>query len=370
MEYTATAAVLHGAGSPFVLETVQLDALRPDEVLVRVAASGICHTDLMARDLLPSPAVLGHEGCGVIEATGRAVSELRAGDWVVMSYAWCGTCTHCRQGQPYTCESNLPLNFSGRRQDGSATLRLGGQPVSAAFFQQSSFATRAITLARDVVKVPPGSPPELLAALPCGVMTGAGAVLNALQVRAGEGLAVFGAGAVGLSAIMAARIVGAHPIVAIDIHPQRLELARELGATLALNATDPDVAARLHALAPRGLPYAVETSGSERAFSDALDCLGLGGTCAYVTVPGRGANIPFNPEKFFLKAARMQGVFLGSAVPAVFLPRLLAWQQQGRFPFERLVRTYGLADINRAVADAAGGVTVKPVLMMPGADAQ
>ena len=205
MAYPATAAVVREPGGPFSLERVELDALRENEVLVRVQACGICHTDAKFQSRVPLPGVFGHEGAGVVEETGAAVTSVRAGDQVIISYPWCGACPSCERSEPFRCENIPALKFAGRRSDGSRTVRLNGHDVSSAFFQQSSFATHAIALEHALVPVQGSWAPEMLAALPCGVQTGAGAVFNTFRMGPGHSLVMLGVGPVGLSAIMAAR---------------------------------------------------------------------------------------------------------------------------------------------------------------------
>jgi aryl-alcohol dehydrogenase len=363
----ATAAILRKPEGRFVLESVELDELRRDEVLVRNEASGICHTDLLARERVPLPAVLGHEGAGVVEAVGEAVTRVRVGDHVVVSYPWCGTCDRCNSGEPYLCARHMQLAFSGARLDGSRSLTLGGRPISSAFFQQSSFATRCIALERAVVPVRADQPSRLVAAIPCGVQTGAGAVLNTLRVSAQHSLAVFGVGAVGLSAIMAGHLVGAFPLIAIDIVPERLALACELGASHAIDARTDDIAAQIREIAHEGADFTLETSGNEQALNDAVLALASGGTCGMVIAPHLGQKYPFSPSEIFSRGARLIGIIQGSAVPRLFLNKLLELHERGRFPFERMIKYYDFSAINEAIADTQAGRTIKPVLEMPGA---
>src|SRR5580693_4370229 len=208
----AMAAVVREKGGRFALERVCLDEPRPDEVLVRIRGVGMCHTDLVARDQyfpVPLPAVLGHEGAGVVEAVGSAVTKVAPGDHVVLSFASCGACANCRQGAYAYCDDLYGRNFSGARPDGSRTCcDADGHRIGGSFFSQSSFATRALATERNVVKIPSDVPVELMGPLGCGIQTGAGAVMNALRPKAGESIAIFGAGSVGMAAALAARVVG------------------------------------------------------------------------------------------------------------------------------------------------------------------
>jgi aryl-alcohol dehydrogenase len=362
MSLNATAAVLRQAEQPFTLEAIELDELRPDEVLVRNEASGICHTDVLATGRVPLPAVFGHEAAGVVEKVGSAVTRIRPGDRVLISYPWCGACPHCDRGEPYLCSRHMELVFGGTRLDGSHTLMLQGQPISGAFFQQSSFATHSIALDRAVVAVHSDLPSRYLAATPCGVQTGAGAILYSLRVSAAESLVVFGVGAVGLSAIIAGHLVGATPLIAVDRIPERLALARELGATHTVNATGGELIAQIREVARNGVDVSLETSGNEHALEAAIGSLATGGRCGMVIAPHLGQKYPFSPSEIFTRAATLIGIIQGSAVPRVFLNALLELHAKGRFPFERMVRHYDFSDINRAFEDAKAGRTIKPVL--------
>ncbi|MDX1404356.1 MAG: NAD(P)-dependent alcohol dehydrogenase [Woeseiaceae bacterium] len=361
----ATAAVAREPHGDMSLETVELDDLRPGEILVKIDACGICHTDVKYRDIVPLPAVFGHEGTGVVEATGEGVTGLSPGDRVIMSYAFCGECPCCSNNQPYLCENLYPVTFSGKRFDGSATMRLAGEPISGAFFQQSSFASHAITLERTAVRVASEVSPEMLAAIPCGVQTGAGAMINTFSVQRGDSVVVFGAGTVGLSAVMVANMIGASPIICVEVLQNRLELARELGATHVLNASEGDVAARIKQILPRGARYALDASATVAALESAIQCIGQGGRIAIVSFPDGGKQFPFSTKDLFLRVGSLQGTVQGHSVPREFLPRLIEWQREGRFPYEKLISTYAFADINQAFEDAESGLAIKPVLLMP-----
>lgn len=361
---TATAAILRKPYGEMRLETVELDDLRQGEILVRVEASGICHTDAKFQGVLPLPAVFGHEGTGIVEASGPGVTQVKPGDRVIMSYAFCGSCPYCADDKPYLCENNQQLSFTGRRADGSPAMRLNGKPISGSFFQQSSFASHAITLERTVVLVDSELPPEMLAAIPCGVQTGAGAMLNTFGVKEGETVIVFGAGAVGLSAVMAARMINAATIICVDMLENRLDLALELGATHALNINDGEIPPRVRDILPRGARYAFDASATVAALEDAMQCIGQGGKIAIVSFPEGGQKFPFTTKELFLRVASLQGTMQGHAVPQRFLPKLIEWQQQGLFPYEKLITRYDFADINKAFSDAESGTAIKPVLLM------
>jgi len=346
------------------LETLSLDALRPDELRVRLAACGICHTDLFAPRLVPLPAVLGHEGAGVVEEVGTAVTSLRPGDRVALTFGSCGECVHCGEGAPAYCADGHALQFGGQRADGSTTLRSATGPVHGAFFQQSSFATHAIATERNAVRIPDGMPFELAAPLGCSVQTGAGAVLNTLACREGSSLAVFGVGPVGLSAVMAARLAGCRTIIAVDVQPGRLALALELGATHVVNANAAPALDLILSITGGGADYSIETAGADESFRAAIDCLAKRGTCGLCTVPRLGEPLEFSPLSI-LKGRTVTGVLEGSSVPREFIPRLARLHLDGRLPYDRFVARYDFEDLPRALDDAAQGRVVKAVLRMP-----
>ena len=364
MTTKATAAVIREPHGQFSLETIELDDLRRDEILVRVEASGVCHTDAKAQERVPMPAVLGHEGTGVVEEIGTAVTRVKPGDRVIISYPSCGVCPNCVEGRAYICDHAFPLSFAGTRMDGSKTITLNGEAISSAFFQQSSFATHSITLERDIVPVKEEISPEMLAAIPCGVLTGAGAVLNNFKAGPKDSLVVFGAGAVGLSAVMAGHLAGVSPLIAVDIIEERLNLALELGATHVLDAKQGSLSDRIRDIAPRGVDFSFETSSNEQAFIAAIDCLSMGGRCGFVTNPNLGEKSPFSPQLILSRAATIGFIVLGSGMTNTFLPKLIEWNRQGRFPYDRLIRTYNFSDINKAFKDSHDGVAIKPVLLM------
>ena len=368
-----TAAVVRERSGPFVIDTLELADPRPDEVVVRVVASGMCHTDLHGRDgyfpTMPYPAVFGHEGAGVVEAAGSAVRKVAPGDHVIMSFPWCGTCPNCRRHMPSHCLQASKLKMSGTRADGSTLIAKSGAPVYSAFFQQSSFATRAIANERFVVKIRADAPLERVGPFACSIQTGAGAVLNAMQPSPGDSFAVFGVGGVGLSGLMAAKVAGCDPIIAVDIHEHRLALARELGATHTINhagnhAGSGDVVAEVRRITDHGARFSLETSAVPAVLREAVEVLMPLGTCVLLGSARRGVEAAF--EMPFLQDGRtVRGVIQGWSEPETFLPRLVDLMMDGRLPVERMMTFYELADINRAAADATAGRTIKPVLRMP-----
>lgn len=360
-----TAAVSREAGQPLSIEQLELEDPRPDEVLVEIRATGICHTDVgchLGAYGTTQPIVLGHEGAGTVVAVGAAVTAVAPGDDVVLTVMSCGRCRSCVSGEPAYCAEVFRLNMLGNRPDGSSAF---GGGIASHFMNQSSFATHALASERNVVKLPPGAPVRASGPLGCGLMTGAGAVLRSLEVRPGSSVAVFGAGAVGLSAVMAAGIAGASSIIAVDVNPSRRELAAELGATATVDAANVEAAcAEVRELSGGGVDYSVEASGHPDGLRGAIEALGLRGSCAVVGSAGVGVTGEFDWIPLQLKGATIRGVVIGDAVPQLFIPELLRFHAEGRFPFERLVTEYPFAEVNRAFADAQSGRVVKPILVM------
>lgn len=359
------AAVTHSQGEAFKLEKVKLAAPESDEIRVRIVAAGVCHTDVVARDLgiAPFPIVLGHEGSGVVDAVGASVSDLQVGDHVVLSFAHCGNCGHCLTGHPTVCDTFNELNFGGAMDDGSHRLAQDGEAL-ATFFGQSSFATYAIAKSRNAVKVDPEVDLALLGPLGCGIQTGAGTVLNRLKPEFGSSIVIYGAGAVGLSAVMAAKIIGCQHIIAVDVHDSRLELAKALGATHVLSGKDVDVVTEIKKITDGGSHYAIETTGVPLVVKQSLNALRPLGTVAIVGItPEMSIDVH---NDLMAEGKSMIGVIEGDSIPRVFIPQLIAYYKAGQFPFDKLIKFYDFEDINQAFADSASGVTIKPVLKIDG----
>jgi aryl-alcohol dehydrogenase len=351
-------AVSRKAGGRLRLERLQLEAPREDEVLVRLVASGICHTDITFWQCGGTDAVvLGHEGAGVVEYAGPKTKGIKRGDHVVLSYQSCGRCRSCKRGRPADCAHFWELNFGFARLDGSNALAASG--VRGHFFGQSSFATHTIASVRNLVKVSKSLPLELLAPLGCGLQTGAGTVINSLAVKPGSSIAILGTGSVGLAAVMAARLVGADPIIGIDIRPKRLALARELGATHTVEVRRTmNLGRSIAALTGGGMDYVVDTAGDASLANLACKLLNPGGRLALLTAGSGPHNLPDGREVLH--------VIQGDAVPQQFIPYLIKLHGKGAFPFDRLITFYPFWEINRAIADSRSGKTIKPVLRMAG----
>ena len=358
------AAVVSEKAGRFEVGEIELDEPRDDEVLVRVVGVGVCHTDLVCRDQLYPvrfPAVFGHEGSGIVERVGARVTKVAPGDHVVMSYRACGQCAACRRGDPSHCANVFGCNFGGTRADGSATIRFAGSPIFSNFFNQSSFSAYALANESNTVRVARDVPLELLGPLGCGIQSGAGAVINALKPAAGSSIAVFGCGSVGLAAIMAAKAVGCTTIVAIDLHRDRLTLAGELGATHALDPAQGDVVAEIQRIGSGGADYSLECTGLPAVFRQAVDCLGIPGTCGLVGAAPLGTEVTLDMNSIFF-GRTVLGIIEGQSVPDVFIPKLVDLYGQGRLPLEKIVRFYPLDEIDEAVRDAESGRVVKAIL--------
>jgi aryl-alcohol dehydrogenase len=310
------------------------------------------------------PAVLGHEGAGTVVAVGDAVTRVAPGDRVVLSYDSCGHCPTCAQRRPSYCHEFVPRNFGGRRPDGTSALSRDGAPLHAHFFGQSSFAERAVSREDSVVKVDADIPFALLAPLGCGIQTGAGAILNVMRPPAGSSVAVFGTGTVGLAAVMAARATGATTIVGVDVNPARLQLARELGATHTVNAAEEDVVEVVKEATGMGADFAVESTGVPEVLRQAVDSSAPTGMTGVIGAPAMGTEVSLDVTNLLVPGRTVRGIVEGDSVPDVFIPRLIELWQQGRFPMDRLMRTYDFDQIEEAADHSGGGQVVKAVLRM------
>lgn len=366
------AAVLRSYESRFTVEEVVLNSGPADgEILVEIAGCGMCRTDLAVRRSAgrsPLPAVLGHEGAGVVVETGGGPDTgLRVGDHVVLSFDFCGRCRSCLGGAPAYCDSFASLNlFGGREENAARFTDSAGGTLAPRWFGQSSFAEYAVVPARNAVRVDPSLPLELLGPLGCGFLTGAGAVLNTFGAGPGETVAVFGAGAVGLAAVMAATAAGA-VTVAVDRHCERLALAERFGAIPLRTSADPadstdstDLTERIRKLTDGGAQYALDTTGSAQLVNDALRALRPTGHLGLVA--RLHAALPLEPGTLD-RGRRISHICEGDAVPGLLIPRLTRLWQAGRFPFDQLIRTYPLEEVNEAERDCEAGRVVKPVLV-------
>jgi aryl-alcohol dehydrogenase len=357
------AAVAYEGRDRFAIEELELSEPGPNDVLVRIAGVGLCHTDVKALERsmgVPKPVVLGHEGAGVVERVGERVQKVKPGDHVVLTYDSCGACRACAGGDPAYCEQTGALNFRDARENEPGFFRKGNERIHGHFFGQSSFASYAIARPQNTIPVRKDAPLEISGVLGCGVETGAGAVINSLAAKAGESIAIFGAGPVGLSAVMAAVVSGCAEIVAVDVLESRLAMAKELGATrCVLAGANVKTAEEVRRLVPGGVNCAFDTTGRADSYQQAIASLTTKGRFGFVTVPA-GEFKP-NLGAIMLGGLSIRGIVQGDSVPDTFIPRLIDLHMSGRFPFDKLVTKYPFEQINQAVEDQASGRVVKPV---------
>ncbi|HWV84083.1 MAG TPA: NAD(P)-dependent alcohol dehydrogenase [Capillimicrobium sp.] len=362
-----TAATIEQVNAPLQVEELEIDEPRAGEALVRIVATGVCHTDAIAQEgdfPYPFPGVLGHEGAGVVEAVGDGVTNVAVGDPVVIGWPWCGECRNCREGQPRYCMMIGPLVGRGTRDDGSTALRRpDGTPVHSHFFGQSSFATHSIVDAKVLVKLPEGFPVETAGPLACGLATGAGAVWNNARPEVGSSIVVYGTGAVGLAAVMAARNSGATTIIAVDRHDSRLKLARELGATDTINVGEADPVEAVQEICGGHADYSLECTGNVNVLRQAADSVGLRGRC--VIIGGAPAGAEFTLDHMStLWGKTVAGVLGGEGTSDRLIGALARLHLTGRFPYDKLVARFKLNEVNDAMAQSAAGDVLKPILVM------
>ncbi|MGN1283646.1 MAG: NAD(P)-dependent alcohol dehydrogenase [Limosilactobacillus sp.] len=357
------AAVANQDAQELDIKDVELDAPKKNEVLVKIVATGICHTDKAAMDGMttPLPAVLGHEGAGIVEKVGADVTSVKPGDHVALSFSYCGECRNCRAGHPGMCMKFNQLNFAGASFDGTHRLHDGDQNLST-FFGQSSFANYVVAEENNVVKVPEDMDLRLLGPLGCGIQTGAGTVLNYIKLRAGETIVIYGMGPVGLSAVMAAKVAGAKEIIAVDRNDNKMAMAKEMGATLTLDSSHDDVEGEIGKLLPDGVDYSLDTTGNAGVIKQAVRLLRPAGECVLI---GIGGKVEFDiMQDLLAESKKIAGVVEGDSIPQEFLPKLIKYYQEGKFPFDKMIKLYDFADINAAFNDFINDKTMKPVVVM------
>ena len=356
------AAIVRAPHAPFVIEPVRLDAPRDDEVLVKLTATGVCHTDIAIVEQilpLPMPYVLGHEGAGEVVEVGKSVTAVGKGDHVVLTFGSCGQCHPCASGHPGYCVSQPALNFAARRPDGSATVHdATGAPVNAVFFGQSSFATHCISPVRNVIKVRRDAPLRYLGPLGCGLMTGAGAVLNVLKPQPDSTFVIFGTGALGFAALFAAKLAGCKRIVAVDRVGSRLDLAHQLGACEVIDTSTSDLDTALADIG--GCDAALDTTGVPRVIEAAVRSLK---PCGQLGLVGASTESTMSLNIMHMISGRvLRGIVEGDADPTRFIPLLVERFLGGTFPIDRIAGFYAFEDINAAVDASTSGKTIKSIL--------
>ena len=356
------AAIYHGANQPMPIEDVEVDDPWPREVLVRTAASGVCHSDLMFVDGIgqwPTPGILGHEGSGLVEAIGADVTYVQPGDRVIVTgVVFCGACEECLSDNSHRC-----LNRPRRRRHETPRLTLNGESVLA-LTNVGSFAEYMLVPEAGVVKLPDDVPLETACLLGCGVITGLGAVFRAAELKPGTTAAVFGLGGVGLSAVQGARIAGASRIIAVDLTDEKLERARLLGATDVVNASEVDdpVEAIRDLTEGRGVHYSFEAIGTRATAEQAFACIREGGTASII---GAGISAPLQiPPNLLIQDRRIQGVFMGRTRSRVDIPRYFELYRQGKLKLDEMVTRRGrLEDLDQAFEDQRAHVGARTILL-------
>ncbi len=355
------AAVLRAVHAPLTIEEVEIDRPGPREVLIRTGAVGVCHSDLHfieGKYPCATPAILGHEAAGTVEAVGELVAYVRPGDRVITCLSvFCGHCAMCLSGRPALCTKS----DVARRPGEAPRLSQGGTPIQQ-MFNLSAYAEQMLVHEHAVVKVEPDLPFAQLALIGCGVTTGLGAVLNTARVEPGSTVAVIGCGGIGLNCIQGALIGGAGRIIAIDTVPDKLEMAREFGATDVLDAAHGDVVERVRALTAGGVDYSFEAIGAKSAAEQAFAMLARGGTATIIGMIPVGQTIELDGA-MFLGERRVQGSVMGSNRFRIDMPRYINWYRQGRLKLDELVtQRLPLAEINRAFADMVAGRVARSVI--------
>ena len=361
------AAVAEKPAAGFVIQDIEVDDPREDEILVKIAGVGLCHTDLVfsagASDY-PFPAVFGHEGSGTVLKVGTKVKKVAEGDSVLITFRSCGDCDRCHSGDAAYCRTMPILNYIGRRTDGSAAYHVDGQDVSSNFFGQSSFSGVALTYERNVIKVDPDLPVEIMGPLGCGIQTGAGAVMNSLNAQKGSSIVITGGGSVGLSAVMAAKLRDCAHIILVEPMESRRKLAEEFGATLTITPEEGKCFSEVvREMLPFGVDFAFDTSGIPAVQASALASLGSKGVLGLVGISAPETPLPGEVNTLMTFGQSIRGIIEGDSDPDVFLPELIEHFKAGRLPFDRLIKTYPLSEINQAVTDQHHGDCVKVVLI-------
>jgi alcohol dehydrogenase len=357
----------YAASHPLRLADVELDPPGPGEVLVRIRAAGLCHSDLSVIDgnrPRPLPMVLGHEAAGTVEALGAGVTDLAPGAHVVASFVpTCGACAPCRAGRPALCERGFAANSAGTLLGGARRLHEHGTALHH-HLGVSAFATHAVLARQSLVAVDPTLPFAEAAVFGCAVITGVGAVVNTAQLPAGASAAIVGLGGVGLAALLGARAIGAGPIVAIDLDPAKLALARELGATHVVDAREADAAERVRTVLAGGAEFAFEMAGSSRALELAFAITRRGGTTVTAGLAPPAARFMLPQTQLVAEERTLKGSYLGSSVPMRDIPLYISWYRAGRLPVDRLLdRRLSLDELNDGFDRLAAGSALRQIVV-------
>ncbi|MEO9135829.1 MAG: zinc-dependent alcohol dehydrogenase family protein [Casimicrobiaceae bacterium] len=361
------AAAPYAASRPLAIEEVDLDPPGEGEVLVQVKAAGLCHSDLSVINgdrPRPTPMALGHEASGVVVECGRGVTQLRPGDHVVLVFVpSCGHCLPCMEGRPALCEPGAAANGAGTLLGGAHRLHRDGAPIHH-HLGVSAFAQYAVMSQYSCIKVDASLPFDEAALFGCAVLTGVGAVINTAKVSAGSAVAVVGLGGVGLNSLLAASAAGARDIVAIDLFDDKLDLARNLGATATVNARAPDAIEQVKQATGGGADFAFEMAGSVQAMELAYRVTRRGGTTVTAGLPHPDHRWPVQQVNLVAEERTVKGSYVGSCVPLRDIPRYVGLYRQGRLPVNRLMgERIGLADINAAFDHLASGHALRQIVL-------
>ena len=364
---TTSAQRPFSVSKPLSIEEVELDPPKRGEVLIKIKAVGLCHSDLVAitgERAKPMPIVIGHEAAGIVEEIGQDVQGFEVGDHVVPSYvASCGRCEMCSVGRPALCEPATIANANAVLKDGTTRLRQGSTRIHH-HSGVAGFAEYSVIPEEALVKIDKSVPFEHAALFGCGVVTGVGSVINTAQAKPGQFIAVVGLGGVGLSAVLAALAIGSGEVLALDLSEEKLAFARELGVHHALNAGDADIQAQISALTGGGVHIAIETAGSNRALQMAYDITRRGGTTVTAGMPGPEAEITLSHLKIAAEERSIKGSYMGSCVAKRDIPRYLNMFQNGSLPVDKLMsRSIGFDDLNAAMDRLADAKTIREVLV-------
>lgn len=359
------AAVLYEPNTPLKVEEVTLDDPKEREVLIRLVATGVCHSDLhiiKGDQPNPMPVVLGHEGAGIVEKVGPGVTKVKPGDHVITPAIYsCGECKYCIEGRPMMCAASMNYLMMGTLPCEEKRLHIGDQDLNH-FLCTSVFAEYAVVPERIAIKIRDDAPLDVACIVSCAISTGTGAVINRSGLKAGDSIVVYGCGGVGLSAVMGAKLAGASKIIAVDIVDRKLEKAKELGAHYVINASKEDPQQRVMEITGGGADCSIESIGNVNVMAQAFGSIHMGGTCVVVGAAPLGDMLPIAPfELLFGKT--LMGSLLGSVRPQLDLPKYVDLYMEGQLPVEKLVsKYYKLDEINEAFADLERGEAIRGII--------